>query len=355
MTRKISTQFANVGEAEAQFRQRIAGLNLRGVKVAAILAITLVPLFSFLDFYVLNPLFLPLAGFRMAVGTYCGVIWALSRRPSAYKHNYFYGASEVVVVSLAIAIMVHVHDALAPESSPSHYYAGIILVVVAAGQLFTWTLRQSIVVFAIVYLGYLVPTVVLQPPADQVLFLSHNFFLLATIVIATVGQYFSYNLQMREFLASFDLEAANKQLEKANEKLTEMDKFKTQFFSNITHELRTPLTLILAPAEAVLNGEIGEFSESQQEYFRRIYHNGLKLMKLINDLLDLSKLEDSKLKLRIDEMDLAGFLEGLTSNIKPLADRKNIELRFEVSGTDTLVWGAWIGWNVYSSTCWPMR
>ena len=338
MTQKITTRYGNEGDATAEYHDRIAQLNLRGAKVAAILAVTLVPLFSVLDYFVLTELFTSLLVFRAAVGLYCLLVLYLITRPNAARHAYFYSSSEVVVVALAIAVMVHLHDALRPEESPSHYYAGIILVVVAAGQLFRWTLRQAVTTFTIIYLGYLVPSLILQPPADKVLYLSNNFFLLSTMIIAVVAHYFGYNLQLREFLASFDLEAANRQLEDANTKLTEMDKFKSQFFSNITHELRTPLTLILAPTEAIINGEMGRFNPNQQEYFKRIFQNGLKLMKLINDLLDLSKLEDSKLRLRVGEMDAKEFVKGLADNIRPLAERKQVELTFSETPGDAVVW-----------------
>jgi len=98
------------------------------------------------------------------------------------------------------------------------------------------------------------------------------------------------------------------------------------------------LTLILAPTEAIVKGEMGKFTSEQQEYFRRIYQNGLRLMKLINDLLDLAKLEDSKLKLRVEETDLNVFVQGLLSNIKPLAERKKITLKDDVPGEPVIAW-----------------
>jgi signal transduction histidine kinase len=312
--------------AMAGFRRRIGEVNLRGARIAGILGAILVPGFSVVDYLVLTPVFTLLLYTRLAVSAICLLIVLATWRKGAWQISTVLSASVMVVVGLAIAIMVHLHDAIDPGNSPTPYYAGIMLVVVGAAQLCTWSLKESLSVFGLIYLAFLLPTVLFQPPADQVLYVAHNCFLISTMVIASVGQVFEHKLQQREFLASFELGSANERLEMANEQLKELDRYKNQFFSNITHELKTPLTLILAPTEAITKGEMGKFSPDQQEYFRRIYQNGLRLMKLINDLLDLAKLEDSKLKLRVEEADLGGFVKGLLSNIQPLAERKRIRL-----------------------------
>lgn len=321
-----------------RFRSRINDINVRGTRISGLLAAILVPLFSFVDWFVLRPVFYELLVVRVLVALFCIAITLATLSERARKYASFLSASVIVGVGLTIAVMCHLHDALEPANSPTHYYAGLILVAVGASQLCLWTLRESITIFAIIYLSYLMPTVLVQPPADMALYISNNFFLFSTILIAVVGQNFDYRLQLREFLASSELESANRLMEDANEKLKEQDRFKSQFFSNITHELKTPLTLILAPTEAIVKGELGRFSKEQQEYFRRIYQNGLRLMKLINDLLDLAKMEDSKLKLRIDELNLGEFAGELVANIKPLADRKNIELKLVIPETPLMVW-----------------
>ncbi len=319
-------------EIEERFRERLSVLNLRGVRFAGTLIIVLVPLFSVLDYYVLNPVFETLFAIRMIVTLMTLGIVFYSFRPAAKKVSTQLAAALPLGAALSIVAMVHMHDSLYWEQSPSHYYAGLILVVVGAGQLLTWNARVSISVFGLIYLAYLIPTVLWQPPADSTMFLSNNFFLASCMVVAGVGQHFTYNLHRREVQASAALEDANDQLK-------ELDRYKTQFFSNITHELKTPLTLILAPTEAILRGEMGDFTESQQEYFRRIQRNGLRLMKLISDLLDLAKLEDSKLRLRIEEVNLKTYLGELLSNVRPLAERKDIRLEIVSDTEEPTIWG----------------
>ncbi|MFH1530084.1 MAG: ATP-binding protein [Pseudomonadota bacterium] len=317
-----------VGE---RFRRHVRRLNVRGARFGGALIAILVPAFSILDYLVLRPVFYELLVLRVAVVLIAFSTIGLSF--SARMQRYVVPMTMILFASCGLSIvgMVHLHDWIFPWESPSHYYAGTMLVMIGATLMTTWRVWESVIVFGGIYLAYLLPTILFQPPAHAVMYLSNNFFLGATVIIATVGHYFMYGLHRREVESGYRMELAN-------QRLTELDRYKTQFFANITHELKTPLTLILAPTESILKGEMGTFTGEQQEIFHRIYRNGLRLMKLISDLLDLAKLEDSKLRLRLDEIDLAEFLNELVSNIQPLAERKEIDLTYEVRGAETGIW-----------------
>lgn len=118
----------------------------------------------------------------------------------------------------------------------------------------------------------------------------------------------------------------------------ELDRFRSQFFASITHELKTPLTMILVPLELLLDGELGPITEAQKSTLQAMTRSGVKLLQLIGDLLDLSKLEESRLRLRIEEHDLVAYLRGLVEQIGPLAERKSIRLRFEPDCAGARVW-----------------
>jgi len=320
------------------FLDELAEMNARGTRLVCLLAAVMVPVFSVLDYFVLRPAFVELVIVRLTVAAICLAIIFLSYRPWAKRHMGLLSGTAFVMICLMIVAMVHLHDMLDPAIAPSNYYAGLMLVVTAVTLLLTWTIRTSLIAILTVYLAYIIPTVLFQFPENGIMYLANNFFLASTLIVSLVGHYFSYNLKMREFFATRELAQANGALESANERLKEMDRFRTQFFSNMTHELKTPLTLILAPTEAAMNGELGEFTAEQQEYFRRIFNNGLRLMKLINDLLDLARLEDSKLKLRVEEVELCEFARSVAGNIKPLAERKGIELVVEVPPSAVMMW-----------------
>ncbi len=109
------------------------------------------------------------------------------------------------------------------------------------------------------------------------------------------------------------------------DKLAEMDRIKSRFFANISHEFRTPLTLILGPVEDWLSRKQSVAPEID---LRRIRRNARRLLQLINQLLDLSRLESGKLNLQITRGDFSAFLKGLVMSFASLAGQKKIHLQF---------------------------
>ena len=116
------------------------------------------------------------------------------------------------------------------------------------------------------------------------------------------------------------------------EKLKELDTLKSDFFANISHEFRTPLTLILGPTEQLLEKQTGD-DKSKLSLIRRNAH---RLLRLIDQLLDLSKLESNKLHLQARPGDFIAFLKGLVMSFESLADRKSIDLQFVANDSRSL-------------------
>ncbi|MBI3811254.1 MAG: response regulator [Nitrospirae bacterium] len=129
-------------------------------------------------------------------------------------------------------------------------------------------------------------------------------------------------------VANSNLEEAKTNLEKAYTKLKELDAIKTEFFANVSHELRTPLTLIMAPLESMLKGEMGALQKSQEGHVQIMYQNSLRLLKMINNLLDLAKIDAGKMQLTLDQVNLAEFIKGIVASVSPMADKKQIRLSF---------------------------
>lgn len=107
--------------------------------------------------------------------------------------------------------------------------------------------------------------------------------------------------------------------------LTELDRLKAGFFANISHEFRTPLTLILAPLKDLYNKATGE---DQRSLFATMMRNAERLRHLINQLLDLSKIEAGKMQLRVSRVDLVSLLREIASAYEPVAADKNIQFNF---------------------------
>jgi PAS domain S-box-containing protein len=119
--------------------------------------------------------------------------------------------------------------------------------------------------------------------------------------------------------------------EEKNKKFEELDQMKSRFFANISHEFRSPLTLILGPSESIV-------TESNEEETRKkagtIKRNANRLLGLINQLLDLSKLEAGKMKLEITKGNIVSFLKGITMSFESVAEEKDITLKAKASNDE---------------------
>ena len=139
-----------------------------------------------------------------------------------------------------------------------------------------------------------------------------------------------------------DLQGINKSLDlkigelnEANVTLYEANKVKGEFLANVSHELRTPLNSIIGFAEILsetLEGRTGPKDEKRQRYIHNIITSSKQLLELINDLLDLAKIEAGRVETRIAPMAIIDTLEGLLGLMKPQAIKKEMLLRLKVDG-----------------------
>jgi len=144
------------------------------------------------------------------------------------------------------------------------------------------------------------------------------------------GNFVFNRLRFREFALNYELESNKKQLEESNRKLTELDQVKSRFFANISHELRTPLTLLLAPLENLLHRLARSFDEEAREMLVIMQSNGMRLLKLINDLLDLVRLESGVMQVRREPLAVSEFIKGLASAARQMAEDKRLRLETHV-------------------------
>src|SRR6185436_15272939 len=109
------------------------------------------------------------------------------------------------------------------------------------------------------------------------------------------------------------------------EALAEIDRAKTAFFSNVSHELRTPLTLILGPARDAL-GRSGTLATEDVERWRLVHRNGLRLLKLVNTLLDFSRIEAGRVQASYEPTDLASLTRDLASVFRSAIESAGLRL-----------------------------
>jgi PAS domain S-box-containing protein len=124
-----------------------------------------------------------------------------------------------------------------------------------------------------------------------------------------------------------ELELRNREVERAN-------RLKSEFLASMSHELRTPLHTIIGFSELLGEELEGPLNDKQKRFVNHVHKDSIHLLELINDILDISKIEAGRLELRLAAFDFAAAAEESIASIEPLAKLKNIEVRrsFRVSG-----------------------
>jgi len=128
-----------------------------------------------------------------------------------------------------------------------------------------------------------------------------------------------------------DLKEARKIIEERAQDLELSSKYKSEFLSNMSHELRTPLNSILLLSRLLADNKDGHLTEDHVESAQSIYSSGSELLQLINEVLDISKVEAGKMDINIDDMDIHDFSTAMKRNFKPVTTEKNLYMKVDIS------------------------
>jgi signal transduction histidine kinase len=121
-----------------------------------------------------------------------------------------------------------------------------------------------------------------------------------------------------------------KELEVANRELAAASQHKSEFLANMSHELRTPLNAIIGFSEVLSERMFGDLNEKQEEYLKDIHASGQHLLSLINDILDLSKIEAGRMELELTDFHLPTALDSALTLVRERAGRRGIALHLSV-------------------------
>jgi signal transduction histidine kinase len=124
------------------------------------------------------------------------------------------------------------------------------------------------------------------------------------------------------------------ELVQAVEALKKANGVKSQFLANMSHELRTPLSAIISSAEALIGRVFGPLTEKQEKHIQNALNNGNHLLQLINDILDICKIEAGKMNLTLNDFYIAEIIENSCAVARSIASRKNIELSVRMEPPD---------------------
>jgi signal transduction histidine kinase len=121
-----------------------------------------------------------------------------------------------------------------------------------------------------------------------------------------------------------------REIEEKSRQLEVVSQHKSEFLANMSHELRTPLNAIIGFSEVLTDRMFGELNEKQEEYLKDIYASGTHLLSLINDILDLSKIEAGRMELELTDFDLPTALDNALMLVRERAQRRNLTLHKDV-------------------------
>ena len=141
---------------------------------------------------------------------------------------------------------------------------------------------------------------------------------------------FNAELEGRIAAATQELERRNEELEKQRVELERASRIKSEFLATMSHELRTPINAVLGYNSLLREGLFGELTDKQEDALKRMRGAAEHLLSLINDILDLSRVEAGKLHLCATDIELGGFLDKLSEAVGPMAIQKNLAYVVEV-------------------------
>jgi len=333
---KITLAFSEVNEH--LFLKKYFSDSIFQFRVAFILVIILYGSFGYLDSQVIPEYATAFHAIRfLFVIPILSIVFLLSFTQLFQKVWQALLLISVVAGGFGISIMTM----FAPENYT--YYAGMMLVF-SAGYFFI-KLRFFLATIAgwSILLIYNIGAIYYTHTPDELL-INNNFFFISANLI---GMFAAYNIEYytrRNFFLSQKLDSerllvldANKNLErtveertkellKAKEQAEESDRLKSAFLANMSHEIRTPMNGILGFAE--LLKEPGLTGKEQQDYIRIIEKSGARMLNIINDIVDISKIEAGLMKLEIQESNVNEQIQDIYTFFKPEVEAKGMILSF---------------------------
>jgi signal transduction histidine kinase len=254
------------------------------------------------------------------------LIWAWFRSPMGRSHYRIFGVTWYLSPLVIILWMIY-----AANDPASPYYAGLNIVLLAVGLISPWTYIQNLLSTLFVLAMYVLVCFAMVRPQPISIIINNTTFLALTAALVVSGSVANARQRRREFSLRWELDKNRRVVEESNRKLMEMDQIKSRFFANISHELRTPLTLMISPLETLIHRFGKTFDDETRGMLLTMQTNGMRLLKLINDLLELVRLDSGVMQVKREALDVGEFLRGLVSAARQLAQDKRVRLESSIT------------------------
>lgn len=284
--------------------------TLRNSRTAALFASAATLAFSPLDVIVYPELAGSFLFLRLTAVAAGAVLFGISYLPQARDYGQDIGTAQYLISTLTVVLMIHRADGYL-----SPYYTAIIVVLMVFLAMIPLNHRRTAAVCSVVYTAYLVPILLRGDITDTAVFLHNNAILIAAMAVIVVSSW---------------VYTARDNLAQEHRELKQMDLLKSQFFANVSHEVRTPLTSIIAPVQSIFQGDAGEISELQRRLLAQVYRNAIRLLDMINQMLDFARFDARKMRVRLSQVDLETVVRDTATVFADVAGQKGLSLTYEV-------------------------
>ncbi len=325
----MNDRFQSSAEALKTYADYERQITIKHLAVGSYLVMLLMPVGVILDYFVYPIELTFFLGLRLLCSLLAGVVWALLRHPVSQRIYQPLSVTIALLPAFFICLMIY-----ATEGFDSPYYAGLNLVLLCVALIMRWSVGLSVAASVSTMVMYLVAGFLHAhgpiTSAQWSTLVNNLYFLTLTSGVVIAGGRLHQTLRIREFTLRYELDKNRAALEDSNRKLKELDQIKSRFFANISHELRTPLTLLLAPLETLLQRFNRSFDQETRDTLLTMHANGMRLLKLINDLLDLVRLESGRMGVKREPLEVVEFIKGIASAARQVADDKRLRLETHV-------------------------
>jgi signal transduction histidine kinase len=316
-----------MSSSEVTFAEWLHARNQVGLRIGAWLVMVLLPLTWAFDWSVLPEQAAITGTIRFAVAAFAAFILLSMRRLPKLAERNAETLSQLLTSAVAAcaAVVTFLHDGY---SSP--LFVVFLIVFLGASQLFIWSFPRAFAVYAILAAIFIAPWLTgWVPPKDPEAALISVILTLFAIVLCLTGNRVRLNQEKQAFVTAqnnaFDREDLNKSLTQSRD----LDRLKSGFFTSIVETIRGPLTLMISPLDSMLSGDVGDFRANQIEYIQTVRRSALRVLKLTDDLVDLSHLEGGLLRLQLESTDLVGVLQSVVDHAAASASEKDIAITLD--------------------------
>ena len=238
-----------------------------------------------------------------------------------------------IFISLALIGITSLVFVVILKSSTFVFLGPLFLVILLAAIAYAIVKHQLFNV-KIIATNLLVGTILITLLAkvfvsDSIIELAANIIVFGLVMIfgALLVKSVKKEVEQRQYL-----EKLSKDLENANTKLKELNKLKSEFLSFASHQVKAPMSVVKGYATLIFDGTYGEVSEKVRETAFKIKDAADRMIALVNNLLDLRKIEEGKMDFKFEETDAFKLITDTVNELKPLADNKGLELSTDIKG-----------------------